>query len=479
MYGPHTETRKALFGETWVRNLGPYLDMANTIQNNMGKYNNNYGSTNDGGGRGRGRGKPSSTITSGYVHRLISKKHTHGISGRVESTLDILTLPKVELPVKLHNLPDVEYRGGRVAKNLKNWEVLTTNEKILNIARGVRIDMISIPVNSGNPMGNRHQSRAQKLVVDRLLVDRVIEAAPVIGVVSNLFIKRKTSGDYRPILNLSDFNDHVRHKHFKMQSIKNAIEISMPYDYYAKVDLETAYDTTAVAAQDRKYLQFWAGDTLYQYRGLPNGLSEAPRKFTELLKPLSILFNYIGIRFISYLDDTLIMNQNKQKLLNQNSIICQVFMYLGFLINTKKSITSPSRQIEFLGFVLDSTTQTVALPEYKVQKIQSLCQNYANMAMCTKRDISSVVGTLHASTTAVIPAPLHYRNLQRQMICAREWETKVCISDSSKMDLKWWVTNLPQWNGAPWKHTDHSLVVNTDASLTGWGAASSHGQEAQ
>ena len=76
-----------------------------------------------------------------------------------------------------------------------------------------------------------------------------------------------------------------------------------------KIDLKTAYDCLLITIKDRKYLQFKFNGKVYQYRGCPNGLSEAPRIFTRLTKPIIETAQKLGIRITIYIDDTLSMNQ--------------------------------------------------------------------------------------------------------------------------------------------------------------------------
>ena len=62
-----------------------------------------------------------------------------------------------------------------------------------------------------------------------------------------------------------------------------------PGDWFVKVDLRHAYFCVLVHALFRKYLQFSVGGKIYQFRGWPNGLSEAPRLLTNLLKPVLVI----------------------------------------------------------------------------------------------------------------------------------------------------------------------------------------------
>ena len=77
---------------------------------------------------------------------------------------------------------------------------------------------------------------------------------------------------------------------------------------------------------------------------------------------------------------------------------------------------------------------------------------------------------------AVLPAPLCYRGLQalknKVFAASRSFETMVSLNEEATMELWWWVGMLRAWNGRPILPPTPDLIIETDASLLGWGAAS-------
>ena len=47
----------------------------------------------------------------------------------------------------------------------------------------------------------------------------------------------------------------------------------------------------------------------------------------------------------------------------------------------------------------------------------------------------------------------------------------VFLNEESKAELEWWIEMLNWWNGRPILPLTPDLVIETDASLVGWGAA--------
>ena len=92
------------------------------------------------------------------------------------------------------------------------------------------------------------------------------------------FLRPKPDGSYRTILNLKTFNEVVQYHHFEMDTLESAIRIIKPVCYMASIVLKDAYYTVAIAEEHQKFL---FDGKLYQYTCLPNGLSSAPRIYSQ------------------------------------------------------------------------------------------------------------------------------------------------------------------------------------------------------
>ena len=123
------------------------------------------------------------------------------------------------------------------------------------------------------------------------------------------------------------------------------------------VDFSDAYYSIPVIQSHRKYLRFQFEGALYQYNVIPNGLKTGPRLFTKILKtPLSVLRQWLGLRIVGYLDDTLLMAHTAELVDKQGVEAVKLFTTLGFHINQKKSAVVPKQTVEYLGFEHDSET---------------------------------------------------------------------------------------------------------------------------
>ena len=161
-------------------------------------------------------------------------------------------------------------------------------------------------------------------------------------------------------------------------------------------------------------------------------------------------------------------------MVSQVKEILHFLQLLGFVINQEKSVLSPSQTIQFLGFIVDSALMVISLPQKKVVDMTKACQAALLQGTLSVRDLSRLIGQMSATMRAVLPAPLCYRNLQRiknqELSRSHSFEAMVTLDDSAKEELLWWVHQLTTWNGRAILSQTPDLVVETDASLLGWGA---------
>ena len=116
----------------------------------------------------------------------------------------------------------------------------------------------------------------------------------------------------------------------------------------------------------------------------------------------------------------------------------------------------------------------LALPQEQVLDIQNKCAQLIASPKATIVELTKVLGKLSFTAQAVLPGRIQCRYLQQQQIQAvresNSYQTKVKLNQQSLADLKWWKENLLLQNGKPLKIGIPQLIIQTDASKTGWGA---------
>ena len=223
------------------------------------------------------------------------------------------------------------------------------------------------------------------------------------------------------ILNLKRLNDNILSKHFKMESIRNVKHMIRPDCWMASADLKDAYYSVPIHPQHQKYLKFLWNQVAYQYTCLPNGYSDAMRIFTKILKPIFGRLRMMGFCSVSYVDDSYIQGDNYRECAENINATVNVFDHLGFTIHRTKSILTPTQNIEFLGFVLDSKHMTIAITSKKKTKIHKLCTELLTSPAPTIREVARVIGNLVATEEAFPMAPFHYRPIEMDKAQALEY----------------------------------------------------------
>ena len=96
-----------------------------------------------------------------------------------------------------------------------------------------------------------------RIEIKRLLEKSVLKPVKETekGYVSSIFLREKNN-QHRFILNLKNFNKHVTHRHFKMDTLNTALDMVRKNCYMARIDFTDAYYSVPVATVDQKYLMF-------------------------------------------------------------------------------------------------------------------------------------------------------------------------------------------------------------------------------
>ena len=367
------------------------------------------------------------------------------------------------------------FHAGKLASCLPVWRSLTSDKWILDAIAGCQIEFVEDPDFGGLPMVN---SNSQSPIMNNLLSEfqkkGIIERSHSAGgFFSNVFLVEKRDLSHRVILNLKNLNEFVAQHHFKMDTLKDALCLVTQNCFFGSVDLTDAYFSILVHPEYRKFLKFvWKGE-VFQFTCLPQGLSSAPRIFTKVLKPVFASLRKHGHQIIGYIDDSLVVSNTAEELMSSVQTAANLFDSLGFTINLQKSVLRPTQQIEYLGFILDSCNMTVSLSERKKQKIKSLCQSVKMHPTCTVRDYAQLIGNLVAAVPGVDMAPLYIKRLEIEKALflkqnKGDFDSVITVSSKALEDIDWWIENIESAE-KPIFRTEHSLVIQSDASNKGWG----------
>ncbi|MEL7079455.1 MAG: reverse transcriptase domain-containing protein, partial [Cyanobacteria bacterium J06582_2] len=295
------------------------------------------------------------------------------------------------------------------------------------------------------------------------------------GFYNRLFVVAKSTGGWRPVLDVSALNKFVRLTKFKMESPTSVLNSIEKGDWMASIDLKDAYFQVPVHPDSKKFLRFVFGGKVFQFRALCFGLSTAPQVFTRVFAQVARWLHLQNVRVLFYLDDWLVLNQSRELLLENLDLILRMSIELGFLINVEKSCLIPSQKVVYLGMVLDSANFWVSPRERRVSNFLSLLAEFRSCAAPSARLWQRLLGHMTSLERFVVGARLRTRVLQFHL--RRHWDmvslpesTFVSVPRLALQDLEWWgdVSRLSQ--GVPIRQSHRHLCLYSDASTQGWGA---------
>ena len=168
---------------------------------------------------------------------------------------------------------------------------------------------------------------------------------------SRLFLVKKASGDWRPVINRSHLNEFVQLTRFKMETVASVLLSVREGDFLASLDLKDAYFQIPIHRSSRKLLRFTSEGTVYQFRALCFGLSTAPQFFTRVFAVVSAWAHTHGIRLLRYLNDWFSPPRSGKPSRPSILSLCRT---LGIVINEKKSDLVPSQTVKYLGMTIDT-----------------------------------------------------------------------------------------------------------------------------
>lgn len=383
--------------------------------------------------------------------------------------------------ISLTNTID-NFVAGKTRFHVNNWLKLTNDKWILQTICGYHVELTMFPDQKTIPKPLKFDEIEQDNIsveINRFLKCGIIEEVQHASdneYISNIFTRPKKEGKIRVILNLKQFNsDCMENIHFKMETLKHAVDSMRRDCYFASVDISEAFYTIPIRKEDRRYFRFYHNSVKYQFTALVMGLTTSPRVYTKVMKPVFAHLRARGFISSAYIDDSCLQGSSWTECHNNVVATVELMDSLGLTVHPNKSVFNPCKQITFLGFILCSETMSVRLTQERIDELVMLCSDMIRCkAKITIRQFAKLIGKMVATEQGVEYAPLFYKPLERVKdkylrLNKGDFNKLMKIPSHVKPDIQWWITNLPA-SCKLISHGQPSIVLFSDASLKGWGA---------
>lgn len=371
----------------------------------------------------------------------------------------------------------MEFRGGCLVDYQKKWMELGANQFIMRAVTASRIPFIKKPPLVYPSLGVIHKfatkpSAQMSTQIEELKKLKILETPPNItpSHFSRMFLRKKSDGSMRPIIDLRGLNRFVAAKPFHLISQTSVPEFLQQDDWLIKIDLSQAYFHVPIAPSHRPFLRLSYMGEILQMTCLPFGLASAPKLFAAITCWVAEILRKRGCRVLVYLDDFLLAHQDRTVLSLQAAEAVEVLRALGWQINFKKSILVPTQNIEFLGLQWKTHENLRCLPIKKQQSIIRCVSKMIEQESCKLRQLQQLLGLLNFACMVVARGRLHCRHMQ---ILIRKFQNDprrvIPISDAALKAMKWWIGAMDS-PAVPIHLPKIQHFLSTDASDIGWGA---------
>ena len=304
--------------------------------------------------------------------------------------------------------------GGRLCQLLEGWKHITNDPFVFSIvAKGYRLRFRSPPLLLQTPWEIRFPQGTQKiqgmreqisLMLQKNAISEISPDTP--GFYLNVFLVRKASGGWRPVIDLQQLNHTDAHlTPHCMHTISSVLSTVKRGEYAFKIDLQDAYFHVLIYPNSRKTYGIPVSST-------PLRSEHCPQVCTCLGHTVAAYLHRQGISVIPYLDDWLIHYPDRQLLLHHQSQLLDILNMVGLRLNEAKSDLEAVQDIQFLSLGLHFDQGSASLSVSKAWEIMAHTCRISSQKTLSYKEVSRFMGSLNWASGLIPLGRLHLRPLQ-------------------------------------------------------------------
>jgi hypothetical protein len=259
-----------------------------------------------------------------------------------------------------------------------------------------------------------------------------------------------------------------------LDTLREVPRIVNKNDLMINTDEKSGYDHVFLSRDSRTYFGVTFAGRILRYNTLPFGFKAACFVYQKIGLCATIFLRDLGIPVLQYIDDRLFNVSLGPDLCGVDGklyAILQLLTRLGYTISIHKSVLSPTRSLDFLGFTVDSEAQVFRLPEKKRESFNILRNMVLEEDRVDLLTLQKLAGKCSSMAICVPGALFYIREMTRAIGQAQKSKKPVPLVGSLREEVEHWGF-LDLWQGeSQWRKETHTQIkIATDASLYKWGA---------
>jgi hypothetical protein len=205
---------------------------------------------------------------------------------------------------------------------------------------------------------------------------------------------------WRKVVDCRALNAEQRHIHFRMDGAETVQGLALQFDWATSLDLMNAFNHMKVQEAFQPFLCFMHRGRCYKYLAMPFGARHSPRIFTRALGyALAYIRAHWEVRLVAYMDDILLLHQNREYLQLATLQIATYLQCLGWTLSLEKCEFTPKQDIAFLGwrwsFNTLSLKTTSEMRNTLVASVKLWMKKTVSGEKVSWRKLGSVIGCLN------------------------------------------------------------------------------------
>ena len=328
-------------------------------------------------------------------------------------------------------------------------------------------------------LGHKEEEALHKLLDDELREGIIVKVRrDQVKFISPVFPVPKPNGEWRKVTDMRLVNEEQQVITCRMDGTQTVQEISIEGDLATSLDIKNAFNHIRVNDSYSPYLGFVHRGEFYVYKAMPFGCRHSPRVFMRALGyPLRYIRAHWEVRIVAYMDDLLLLHQDRDYLRKATLQIALYLASLGWTLSLGKCDFTPQHAIKYLGWRWAFDTLTLKMtPEMRKSllfRVRQWIEKAVRRERVSCRRLGSLIGCLNFLRCQIPRASLYLSTLHAALtrgVNSSGWNGYITLEPQIASELQFWWRNISYNTPFSYRVREPQATLTTDASKRGWGA---------